>query len=70
MNHEQNKNFLARVGAKHRDEILAAVADHYSITKVDAFKEVTQEGAEHLLDYLVGPIRPLAHLLMQQSGCI
>ena len=63
-----NKSFLSVVDAKTSDEVLSAVAKHYGITKEEALEEVTHEDAEHLLDYLTGPVRTAASVLMQRHG--
>ena len=63
-----NKSFLASTDEKTRNEILAAIASHYGITKVDAMDEVADEEAEHLLDYLTGSIRTATSLLMKRHN--
>lgn len=62
------KTFLASTDAKTRNEILANIASHYGITSAEAFAEVTDEEAEHLLDYVTGPIRTATSLLMKRHG--
>ena len=63
-----NQQFLAGIDAKISDEIVSAIASHYGITKVEALAQVTQDEAEHLLDYLNGHIRHVTSLLMRQQG--
>ena len=63
-----NQQFLAVVDAGTRTVILTAVAQHYGITEAAALEEVTQDEAEHLLDYLTGPVRTAASLSMRMHG--
>ena len=67
-NAQINKSFLESTDGKTKNEILAAIANHYGISKSDAFEEVTDCEAEHLLDYLVGSIRTAASLVMRRHG--
>jgi DNA-binding XRE family transcriptional regulator len=50
-------NFLDVIDAKTKAEILNNIANHYGITAEEAFAEVTDSEAEHLLDYVTGPAR-------------
>lgn len=63
-----NEKFLSVVDSETRSSILQAVATHYNITPSQAYEEVTDSEAEHLLDYLVEPIRRATSLLMQRHG--
>jgi len=58
--------FLRNTDAKTREAVLANIADHYGITQSEAHAEITDPGAEHLLDYLTGPVRAATSLLMQK----
>ena len=60
--------FFAATDAKTKTNILAAIAAHYGITESEALEEVTDAGAESLLDYLTGSIRTATSLLMQRHG--
>lgn len=62
--------FLAATDAKAKAAILDNIAQHYGITAAEAFDEVTGEGAEHLLDYVTGPERAAARVLMQRRGFV
>lgn len=64
-NSQINTKFLADLDKQTRSAILANIADHYGCTPDEAFAEVTNEEAEHLLDYVTGPSRAIAHLLMR-----
>lgn len=60
--------FLRNASAQIRDSVLNAIANHYGITKSEAFDEVTGEGAEYLADYLTGNLRFTVHTMMRQAG--
>lgn len=60
--------FLAVIDAKTKAEILNNIAKHYGITVEQALAEVTDEEAEHLLDYVTGPVRTATSVLMQRHG--
>jgi hypothetical protein len=62
--------FLAATDAATRAAILGNIAQHYGITDAEAFAEVTDSEAEHLLDYVTGPTRAAASLLMRRHGFI
>jgi hypothetical protein len=66
--HIITKSFLAATDAKTKTEILTAIAKHYGITQSEALEEVTDEDAEHLLDYLTGNIRTATSLLMKRHN--
>lgn len=63
-----NAAFLAVIDAESKIEILACIAKHYGISIEEAFAEVTNDEAEHLLDYMVEPTRSAASVLMQRHG--
>lgn len=60
--------FLAVIDAKTKAAILGNIANHYGITADEAYAEVTDPDAEHLLDYVTGPARQAASVLMQRHG--
>lgn len=62
------KSFLASTDAKTRNEILLNIANHYGVTSAEALAEVTDDGAEHLLDYVTGSARAATSLLMKRHG--
>ena len=64
-----NHRFLSTLDSKTKGVILANIANHYGTTTDAILSEVTGEGAEHLLDYITGPIRSTVHLMMRQKGC-
>jgi hypothetical protein len=61
-----NSTFLNTITAQARDMILDSIAIHYGISRADALAEVSDEEAEHLLDYMLEPARSAAHVLMQK----
>ena len=63
-----NSRFLAATDTKTRGQILGAIAKHYGITQDQAFNEVIDEDAEHLLDYLTEPVRSAARVVMARHG--
>ena len=67
-NGQRTKMFLSKVDAKTRGEILTNIAKHYGIDQSAALDEVTDDEAEHLLDYVTGPERAAANVLMQKHG--
>lgn len=60
--------FFSLTDDKTKIEILDNIANHYGITKAEALGEVIHEEAEHLLDYVTGPVRAAASVLMQRHG--
>ena len=62
------KTFLGVIDAKTRKEVLGNIATHYGITPAEALEEVTDPEAEHLLDYLTGPVRTATSLLMKRHA--
>jgi hypothetical protein len=67
-NSQINAKFLASTDAATKIAILANIAKHYGITKDEAYAEVTDEDAEHLLDYVTGPERTATSLIMKRHG--
>jgi len=61
-----NGAFLAATDAKTRTEILGNIAKQYGISQNEAFEEVTDSEAEHLLDYVTGPTRSAVSVLMKR----
>jgi hypothetical protein len=66
-NQELNQEFLAHTDDATRREILESIARHYGISQKEAFNEIVGENAEHLLDYLVEPVRSATSVLMQRT---
>lgn len=64
----RNKQFLALVDADSKAAILKTIADHYGCTVEEAYSQVIDEEAEHLLEYIVGPQRAATSVLMQRHG--
>lgn len=60
--------FFSLTDDKTKTEILDNIANHYGITKAEALGEVVHEEAEHLLDYVTGPMRAATSVLMQRYG--
>jgi hypothetical protein len=66
----RNQQFLSVIDGKAKALILESIAVHYGITSQEAYDEVTDSEAEHLLDYMVEPQRSAASVLMQRHGMI
>jgi len=66
----RNQQFLSVIDGKAKALILESIAVHYGITSQEAYGEVTDSEAEHLLDYMVEPQRSAASVLMQRHGMI
>lgn len=60
--------FLSKTSKAARDMILNNIANHYGISRDEAFDEVTRDDAEYLLDYVTGPERAAVQVLMQRRG--
>ena len=58
--------FLSQISDSAKNEILDNIAKHYKISRREAFEEVTDDAAEHLLDYVTGPARAATSVLMQK----
>lgn len=69
-NGQINQTFLTATDAKTKAAVLTAIANHYGITQQKAMEEVTDQEAEHLLDYLTGTIRTATSLLMKRHGAM
>jgi len=67
-NAQITRAFFAVTDAKSKAAILANIAQHYGITEAEAEEQVTRDDAEHLLDYVTGPLRDGACVLMQRHG--
>lgn len=64
----RNAQFLSVIDGDTRAAILESIAGHYGITSEQAFAEVADEQAEHLLDYMVEPMRSATSVVMQRRG--
>ncbi len=53
-NQEKNKKFLTLIDCETKEAILTNIANHYGILNEEAEAEVTDEEAEHILDYITG----------------
>ncbi|RCV93923.1 hypothetical protein DU506_00615 [Vreelandella rituensis] len=63
-----NQEFLSTVDAKTKEMILQSIAKHYEVTVEQAYAEVSDAEAEHLLEYLVEPQRTATLALMRRHG--
>jgi hypothetical protein len=68
VNGQINKIFLNQVDNQVKTEILNNIANHYAISPKEAFEEVIDNEAEHLLDYVTGSCRQASSVLMQKHG--
>ena len=64
----RNAQFLSVIDGDTKAAILEPIAGHYGITAEQAFAEVADEQAEHLLDYMIEPLRTATSVLMQRHG--
>ncbi|KAB7891448.1 hypothetical protein [Poseidonibacter ostreae] len=69
-NSEKNKAFLKAIDSQSKNDILDNIAKHYGITNDEAEDEVTDDEAEHLLDYITGNQRNGAYALMLIHNCM
>jgi hypothetical protein len=67
-NAQKTYGFLRSADARVRDQIIGNITSHYGISRSEAFDEVTAPDAEHLLEYLTGPVRSATRVLMQRAG--
>lgn len=67
-NAAKTTQFLASVTPETKNDILDNIAQHYGITREQAYAEVTDDEAEHLLDYVTGPTRSGVSLFMSRNG--
>lgn len=67
-NGELTKAFLSKIDKKAKSSILEHIANHYRISELEAFEEVTDHEAEYLLDYMAGNHRLATSVLMQKHG--
>ena len=58
MNGQKNKKFLNSLSHKSglKNLILTNIADHYRIDIIEAYEEVIDEDAEHILEYVTTAI--------------
>jgi len=64
----RNAQFLSVVDGDTKAAILESIAGHYGITAEQAFAKIADEQAEHLLDYMVEPMRSATSVVMQRRG--
>jgi hypothetical protein len=62
------KEFLSTTDAETQASVINAIAKHYGCSQDEAFAEITDKDAEHLLDYLTEPVRSAIHLIMKRHG--
>lgn len=65
---DRTKAFLSVIDGETKAKILQFIAVHYGITPEEAYAEVVDAEAEHLLDYLKEPLRSATSALMQRHG--
>jgi hypothetical protein len=68
MNYKNTKAFLAKLDRDTRDSILRSIATHYGCSTAMAYDAITDEEAEHLLDYLTGSVRGAVSVTMRRHG--
>jgi hypothetical protein len=67
-NGDRTATFLTVVDSAVKTDILASIATKFGITPDEAFEEVTDAEAEHLLDYLREPVRGATSVIMKRYG--
>ena len=65
-----NAEFLNATKVEIKNDILDNIALHYGITRAEAYDEVTNDEAEALLDYVTGPMRTAASVIMQGTRIV
>lgn len=71
MTHAQkNIMFLNITDGETKAKVLENIAKHYGISNEEAYQEVINDEAEHLLDYVTGHERAAIYVLMQRHKCI
>ena len=69
-NAQKNFTFLNAADGETKAKVLSNIANHYGISSEKAYEEVTDDEAEHLLDYVTGSERTAVYVLMQRHNCI
>lgn len=67
-NAQKTIRFFSLIDSKTKAAILQNIANHYGTTKDVILESVTDEEAEHLLDYVTGPERAATSVMMQRHG--
>jgi len=67
-NSEITKRFFEVTDSGTKRDVLQNIANHYGCSIAQAEAEVTTEPCEHLLDYVTGPMRGAACLIMKRHG--
>ena len=67
-NAQTTVRFFAATDANIITLVLSNIAKNYGITPAEALVAVTQDEAEHLLDYMTGPTRFVVSVLMEKHG--
>jgi hypothetical protein len=60
--------FLETISKTAKNLILDNIANHYGISRDEAFEEVVDDEAEHLLEYITGVERNATLILMKKYG--
>jgi hypothetical protein len=60
--------FLETISKTAKNLILDNIANHYGISRDEAFEEVVDDEAEHLLEYVTGVERNATLILMKKYG--
>jgi len=67
-NKHPNRIFLKTISTTARNLILDNIANHYNVSREDAYEEVVDDEAEHLLEYITGVERNATLILMKKYG--
>jgi hypothetical protein len=60
--------FLETISKTAKNLILDNIANHYNVSREDAYEEVVDDEAEHLLEYVTGVERNATLILMKKYG--
>jgi hypothetical protein len=64
----RTQEFFSVIKPEVKAKILESIAKHYATTPEAILKEVTGAESEHLLDYMVEPLRSETSDLMKDHG--
>lgn len=68
LNGKNNKKFLNQIDNPTKIAILDNIANHYNTSREQAYDEVIDSEADHLLEYTTGNCRVATSALMQKHG--
>ena len=63
---QDTQSFLLSLSTKLMNEVLDNVANHYGITRKEAYEKVVNPEAENIMDYITGKKRAAIHLFYKK----